>query len=330
MTGGRRTWSGALLVAVSAASFGTLAVFAVIADDSGAGVLAVLALRFALAAPVLHLLVRARGPALLRGRTLLVLLLLGGVGYVGQSLAYVSALTLVPASLVAVLLHTYPAFVTVLAVVSGREGWSRQRLLALALATAGAGLAVGSTDRSGVGGGQLLAGGGLAIAAAVVYSLYIVLSEGPTARAGALPSGALITTAAAVVLTVAAVLTGSDLPGTTTGWLAVAGMALVSTVLAIVTFFAGLARLGPTSTATVSTLEPVVTVVLAAAVLSETVTAVQVVGGALVLTAVLVLVRHTSADRAVDASSGALGAAAPPPERVAGTREARREHVQRR
>lgn len=324
--GGRRAWSGALLVAVSAASFGTLAIFAVIADDSGAGVLAVLALRFALAAPVLHLLARARGLALPRGRVLAALLLLGGVGYVGQSLGYVTAATLIPASLVAVLLYTYPGFVTVLSVVSGREGWSRRRLLALALGTAGAILVVGAVDRSGISGGQLALGGGLAVVAAIIYSLYIVLGAGPTARAGALPSAAVITTAAAVVLTAAAVLTGSDLPGSTTGWLAVAGMALVSTVLAIVTFFVGLARLGPTSTATVSTLEPVVTVALAAAVLSETVTAVQVLGGALVLVAVLVLARHTSASRAgaVDAPSDAPGAAAPsPPERVASTREAR-------
>lgn len=304
MTGGgrgdRQAVSGALLVALSAACFGTLAIFTLLAYDSGAGVLAVLALRFALAAPVLHLLVRARRLRLPRGRGLLVLLALGGVGYVGQSLAYVSALTLVPASLVALLLYTYPSFVTVLSVVSGRERWSRPRLLALALATVGAGLVIGFSAPSAASGGELALGGGLAITAAVIYSGYIVLGEGPTARAGALPSGAVITTAAAGVFTVAAVLTGADPPGTTLGWLAVGGMALVSTVLAIVAFFAGLARLGPTTTATVSTLEPVVTVVLAAVVLSEVFTAVQVVGGVLILTAVLVLVRHSAADPAGD------------------------------
>jgi drug/metabolite transporter (DMT)-like permease len=65
----------------------------------------------------------------------------------------------------------------------------------------------------------------------------------------------------------------------------------VSTVVAIVAFFAGLARLGPTRTATLSTLEPVVTVTLAAVVLGEAVGPLQAAGGALVLAAVLVLVR---------------------------------------
>lgn len=304
-------------MALSAACFGTLAIFTLIAYDSGAGVLAVLALRFALAAPVLHLLVRARRQTLPRGRSLLVLLALGGVGYVGQSLAYVSALTLVPASLVALLLYTYPGFVTILSVVSGRERWSGSRLLALALATVGAVLVIGGAP-SAASGAELALGGGLAITAALIYSGYIVLSEGPTGRAGALPSGAVITSAAAGVFTVAAVLTGADLPGTTMGWLAVTRMALVSTVLAIVAFFAGLARLGPSSTATLSTLEPVVTVVLAAVVLSQAFTAGQVAGGALILTAVLVLVRHSTAHPAGGGrrgqQDGARALAGRPPE----------------
>jgi len=46
---------------------------------------------------------------------------------------------------------------------------------------------------------------------------------------------------------------------------------------------------GPTSASILSAFEPVVTVVLAAGVLAEHLTPIQVAGGALVLTAVLVL-----------------------------------------
>jgi drug/metabolite transporter (DMT)-like permease len=285
-----------LLVALSAASFGAMAVLAREAYDAGADVLAVLALRFGLAAPVLHLLVRARGLRLPRGRTLAALVALGGVGYVGQSLAYFTALTLAPASLVALLLYLYPGFVTVLAVLGGRERWSRPRVVALALASGGTVLIIGAPGAAS--GEDLPLGVALGVAAAVVYAGYILLSERPTASAGALPSAAVIATAAAVVLAAAAAATGADLPATPAGWAAVSAIALVSTVVAVVAFFAGLARLGPSGAATVSTLEPVVTVVLAALVLSESFTAVQVVGAALVLTAVLLLVRHATASRA--------------------------------
>src|SRR2546423_1433554 len=68
---------------------------------------------------------------------------------------------------------------------------------------------------------------------------------------------------------------------------------LVSTYPAIVgaaaVFFAGLRRVGPTSAAIVSTVEPLVTVLLALIVFGEVLGPVQVLGGALVVGAVLVL-----------------------------------------
>ena len=55
------------------------------------------------------------------------------------------------------------------------------------------------------------------------------------------------------------------------------------TVLAILAFFAGLKRVGPSRAAILSTLEPVVTVLAAWIVLGETLSVVQFAGGALVL-----------------------------------------------
>jgi drug/metabolite transporter (DMT)-like permease len=68
-------------------------------------------------------------------------------------------------------------------------------------------------------------------------------------------------------------------------------MVVVSTNLAIVTFLAGLDRIGPTNTAMVSTLEPLVTVLLANWWLDETLTPLTLLGGGLILLAVLLLTR---------------------------------------
>ena len=61
--------------------------------------------------------------------------------------------------------------------------------------------------------------------------------------------------------------------------------------VAILAFLGGLARIGPTDTATVSTMEPVVTLLLAVALLGESLAPLQLLGGAGILAAVVWLAR---------------------------------------
>ena len=84
---------------------------------------------------------------------------------------------------------------------------------------------------------------------------------------------------------------GASFPTTWFGWVSVSAVAIISTVLAVVTFFAGLERVGPTNAATLSTIEPVVTVILAALVLDEAITPLRVAGGIMILVAVILLTR---------------------------------------
>ena len=101
------------------------------------------------------------------------------------------------------------------------------------------------------------------------------------------------------MLTVASALLGDLHPGRLTleGWGWVGCIALISTVVAVSLFFAGLSRVGPSSAAILSTVEPLVTVLLAFLVFSETLTPVQVLGGVLVLGGVVVLNARVSAVR---------------------------------
>jgi drug/metabolite transporter (DMT)-like permease len=64
---------------------------------------------------------------------------------------------------------------------------------------------------------------------------------------------------------------------------------MVSTVAAVSLFFAGLKRVGPTTASILSTVEPVVTVLLAFLLFGELLGSLQLVGGALVVAAVVVL-----------------------------------------
>ncbi len=76
-----------------------------------------------------------------------------------------------------------------------------------------------------------------------------------------------------------------DLPAGT--WPALLGLGLVSTAIAIQAFYAGVRRVGGARAALISTVEPVYTVVLAMILFGERLTPMQLLGGALVIGAVI-------------------------------------------
>jgi drug/metabolite transporter (DMT)-like permease len=276
--------AGVLFCLASAAAFGAMGIFGKLAYDEGATVGTLLATRFVLAAGLLWLLVRARHLRALARRDVGIALALGAVGYGAQAGGYFAALERLDASLLSLLVYTFPVMVTVAAVVLGRERASRRTAVALGFASSGLVLVL-----AGAAGSLDALGTALGLSAAVVYSAYILVSEGIAARVGPLALSTLVCTGAAMTLTLAG-LAGGDLdPGsvTTTGFAWLAGLAVVSTVGAIGLFFAGLRRVGPTAASILSTLEPVVTVALASVAFGESLGSVQLAGGALVLLAVL-------------------------------------------
>lgn len=271
---------------LSAAAFGALTLLARVAYASGVDPITLLFLRFVTAAALMGGVLAGSRYALPRGRTLAVLIVMGAVVYAVQSLAFFTALTLASASLVALLLYLYPALVTILSVLVLRETLTRLQIAALALALTGAILTVGA-----MGGGRPL-GIALALTSAAVYAVYILAGSRVAARAGAIPASAVVMSSAAVTFAGLAALHGPAFPHTALGWLTIGAIALVSTVLAIAAFFAGLARVGATTAATLSTVERVVAVGLVTVFLREPLAGGQIVGGLLIILAVLILARR--------------------------------------
>ncbi len=283
--------SGVILCLVSAAAFGGIGIFGKLAYDEGSTVGTLLSVRFTVAAVLLWILTASTGALAglrrLPRRDVLAALGLGAVGYGAQAGAYFAALERLDASLLSLLLYTYPVMVTVAAIALGRDRASRRTTAALALACGGlvlvlAGAAAGALDPLGTA---------LALGAAVVYSTYILVSTGISARVGPLALATLVCTGAACSLTLGSLVAGDLDPGavSASGFAWIGGLAVVSTVAAISLFFAGLRRVGPTAASILSTLEPIVAVVLACAVFGESLGPAQLAGGALVLLAVLVV-----------------------------------------
>jgi drug/metabolite transporter (DMT)-like permease len=279
---GPNRWIGVLLIIISSAFFGALPIFTRLAYRAGADAPTILLLRYSLAAVIMIAITLVRRTPLPRGRLLLGLILMGAIGYVGQSLAYFTALTMASASLVALLLYLYPAIVTALSALFFKEPLTWWKIGALLLALVGTALTVGPTG-SGRETGILLA-----IVGAVIYSVYILVGSRIMPQTNALAASTTVITAAGVVYAGIVAVRGPMFPQTPLGWGAVVAIVLVSTVIGIVTFFAGLQRIGPSRASTLSTFEPVVSVMLAILVLGETISPLQVLGGILILAAVIV------------------------------------------
>ena len=278
---------GALLCLISAAAFGAMAIFGKLAYDEGVEVGDLLLVRFALAGGVLLIVAHARGA--LRGlprRAVLAGLAMGAIGYATQAGLFFGALERMDASLLVLVLYVYPALVLVGAFLLGRERASGRRVAALVIALAGtalvlAGAASGSLDALGTA---------MGFGAALSYTVYILVGDRVGAGVPPLALAALVCVGATCTFALAApVRGGAELGFGAEGWLWLGALALVSTAGAIVTFFAGLARVGPSAASILSTLEPVVTVGLAAAAFAESLSAVQLLGGTLVLGAVVVM-----------------------------------------
>jgi drug/metabolite transporter (DMT)-like permease len=271
----RRERRGYALVLLSTVAYGTMPVLARLAYDEGMSVFNLLAWRFAIAAALFEALAPRRQP----GPAPSALVLYGlGLVFVGNSLAYFLALDRIPVSMLSLLLYTYPVIVTLLAAVLGLEALRLRNLAAGALAFTGAGLTAGAFARADA------AGVALALASALIYSLYIVLGSRFAAEASAERAARYVTRTALAVYLVLALARGElALPPSFVALLLVLAIGGLCTVLALRAFLAGLACVGPARASVLSSFEVIVTLSLAALVLGEPLHPRLLVGGALIL-----------------------------------------------
>jgi len=276
--------TGILLIAISAASFGTLAIFGRFLYADGLDTFTMLFLRFGIAALLMTVILFMRKETFPRGKILLQLIGMGALGYVGQSFSYLTAIKYASAGLVALLLYLYPMFVFILSVIVLRERVTWVKVFALVLALTGTALTVDPA------GGQFW-GILLAICAASIYSVYIIVGTNVMKHVSPVQSSMVIFASAGAVYGGLMAVNGVHLPASGSGWLGIIGIVLIATVIPVATFLAGLERIGPTNAAMLSTLEPIVTVLLAAWIFDERLKPIVMLGGGLILVAVLWLTR---------------------------------------
>lgn len=284
-------------VATSALAYSMFAIFSKKLLDSLAPT-DVLAWRFLIAAPVAWAIVlvrwRAGGPSprdAPAGR-----MLVAGFAFGMIALFAFYGVDHLSASLYTVLIYTYPAMVAAGSMLLGRPPtrtlWTALGLTILGIALTVPSVFEGGTDADGIG----LA---YTIGNAALYAVYI-LATARFLRPGRAASDSVVAatwslTGSLVFAFAAMALNGLQRPPDWTQALNLAGLAVVSTVIAGMTMLLGLARLGPAPTALVATLEPVLTLVWAVLLLGESLRPIQIAGAALVLAGVVWAQRRTTA-----------------------------------
>lgn len=273
---------GTLAILGSSLGYATLPVLAKMALDAGVEVLPLLTWRFLTGAALVWLVSLTTGRELPARSVLLPLLGLGTL-YALNSFAFMAGLVWIPASLASLVFFTYPAVVVLLARVFVGEPLTTRRLTALFLALIGCALTAGFGLTGGDPRGVLLVLVSVAVIAVFIVASHPVLEASP----GLAGSAVILTGTALVTVVVTAAAADFALPGGHRVVLLVLLLGVLSTALPVTLFLAGIKWIGPARAAVFSTLEPVFTVLLAALVLGERLTGLQLVGGSLILAAVV-------------------------------------------
>jgi drug/metabolite transporter (DMT)-like permease len=275
---------GMILAAVSAASFATLATFGRWLIAAGMDTFSIMFLRFGIAALIMFMWMAIRREPLPSTTNALKLIGMGAIGYVGQSFSYLSAVQYASSGLVALILYLYPSMVAALSMIFLKEKLTPLKLIALIVALIGTGLTVSPE------GGQWL-GIAFALSAAAIYSIYIIVGAGVLKQVSPIQSSAIIFASAGSIYGVLTLANGSHFPITISGWINIAALILIATIIPVVTFLAGIERIGPVNASMLSTLEPIVTVILGAILFQEILSPISLFGGSLILIAVIMIAR---------------------------------------
>jgi drug/metabolite transporter (DMT)-like permease len=273
------------MILFSACCFGSIPIIITLATSSGARLTDLLAWRYLVAS---LLLVVVSGPRAVRQpvRRTGQLLLLGGGGQAAVAMVSLSALAYIPAATLTFLFYSYPAWVAIIAAVRGTERLTARRSFALLLSLGGLGLMIGMPGEGGLAPVGVL----LALSSALIYAIYIPTIDYLGRGLAPAVTATYASGGAAIILTGMAVASGGlSLHFAPMGWLAIALLAVLCTVLAFLAFLRGLATIGPVRTAIVSTVEPFWAALLGSLVLGQRIGGRTLIGGMLIAAAVILL-----------------------------------------
>lgn len=304
MTPARSALGGAPARSLSTAAFCTLLLIALmmganhvaarLAFNSGVDVATAVTVRSVVTALVVGvLLVLYRVPLTLGAKHRKALPVIGVLIAV-QSLCLYSSVARLPVALALLAFNTYPLWTALWSAVLYRRPPERRVLLAMPVMLAGLALALDVFGAaSGLGAaaqwGQMGVGVGFALAAAATFGLALVVTQHEAGDVdGRLRTFTTMALVGVLAAAVASASGGFHWPQQPIGWGALAALTFLYGT-AFTVMFTVLPRLGVVGNSAIMNVEPIFALVLAWAVLGQTIAPLQVAGGLVVVATVMAL-----------------------------------------
>ena len=245
--------------------------------------------RFLLAVPLMWLLILIRDYGRTKvdsGSVSIRSSLLMGVLFAIAALAAFVALQRLPGSTYIVLFFTYPAMVVLLSFIMGEKTGLRA-LLAMVMALIGVALTV--PDFATADAGDLI-GIGLALFNALIVAVYYMLARRALVGVEDVSrASATIMFGTLLILLLMVPLRGLQLPQNTETVFGLVAVASLGTVLPVFAINLAIQRIGPARASLASTVEPVMAMIVAMALLGEVIVGLQWLGAALIVGSVIIL-----------------------------------------
>lgn len=283
-----RIW-GLIFVLMSGVGFGFLGIFGRFAFQSGLSVGEFLTFRFLLAGILLWLwvVIFRRHLIKLPARQIAISASLGIFGYAVFSTFYFESIKSVSVPLAAMLLFTFPIFVNLGAHFILKERMSKNQVLSLIVAILGLGILLWGplVVDSPIG---ILMG----LGSGLTYSVYVLASGKFQKNVNPISSSLYVILSAAIALGLFQQPNLAKLAELSMdqAWIII-GIATISTIAPLTLFLAGLQRLPSSQASIVVMIEPVVAAIAAWFILGERLSPFQLIGGAIVIAALILNTR---------------------------------------
>ena len=279
---------GYLLGTIAAATYGMNPLFALPLYKDGMNPDSVLFFRYALAIPIMALMIKARGRSFkVHPKEVLPLALMGMLMAL-SSLTLFLSYNYMDAGIASTLLFVYPIMVAVIMTLFFREKLTKLTVACIFLALSGIGLLY-----QGDGGETLsLVGIGLAMASALSYAIYIVGVNRPLLKVVPTVALTFYVLLFGFTLFLVRVDFGRDLLMTDTWylWGNLIALALFPTVISFLCTTQAIQYIGPTPTAILGALEPLTAIFFGVLVFGEALTPRLCTGIVLILLAVTLII----------------------------------------
>ncbi|NLC76457.1 MAG: EamA family transporter [Clostridia bacterium] len=276
---------GIILALVAATSMGTIAIFAKMAYSFGATPLTVLVIRFGVASLLLWAyLYWQQEIERVEGKKLIALGVLGII-YGLSSLCYFTSLELTSASIATLLLYTAPVFVVIISVLIGDEKITVHKIISVVTASLGLYLVLDlSVDTFNLTGILFGIGSGL------FYCLFVVGNRRYAAGINSLLATACTVPATFLFhLSVSIASNQLSVAQPPAVWFYGILIAFFGTAVGIGCLTKSIQLIGASKSSIICTIEPAVTIALAAIIFQERMTLPQFIGGVFIIGAILIV-----------------------------------------